>query len=123
MKAFYKWFDIFLNLLLLIPIFSFTLLPYIAENNTSYGMLFDNLEFLFSLLIFISVFFSLIYILLGISLLLVNLKKEKKKKNPEAKIILLKGIIRLIIPYIFFYLGSALGLFGLALSGSRMPML
>ena|SRR5258708_5607450 len=101
MKTFYKWLDIFLNVLLILPLVGMSL----SFRYISWLDLFMNsIDQTSSFLVALSIFSSIITIVIGIILFILAFFKKKKAEKKAAFMLILKGFIRLIIPYIFIYL-------------------
>lgn len=112
MRTFYRWFDIFLNILLVCPVILFFIMPYLAQHSTSYNASFERIDMYLSVLLFISIVTSVLYLLLGIILFLINSKKKNNNKIIIARELVLKGLIRFAIPYILLHIGLAFGFYG-----------
>ena len=129
MKTAFKWFDIFLNLLLatvlFLGIFASAVIFIPGLSNFNNNLPPNSSAFLGAIimfLLFISFIFGLLYIIIGVSLLIVNWKLKNEERYRFGKRIFLKGIIRGVLALVFFFLISlALSFFGVSGPDISMP--
>src|SRR5579862_7176927 len=124
MKSAYKWFDIVLNAVLIgpiiasLPILYFWINSQNGINNQRYEALLSyntKIAYINGFLI-LSLFLGLFYSLIGIILLSLTSKRKNKTTVNNAKRMIIKGIIRALVAYIFFFILSLIfSYFGLSM--------
>lgn len=127
MKTAFKWFDSFLSLLVVGPLIivaSFVgLFIFITNSNADSSQNYDGIiGAAFEFILLISFLFALLYVLIGISLLIINWKVKNKEKFNLGKSFLIKGIVRCILTFVLFFLLSlALSFFGTSTNTLTLP--
>lgn len=115
MKKLFKWLEIFFNTVLVVPLVWFGISLYISTHGSHFNT--DGLDSFSNVLLFVSLISSIVYIIVSAILLVINLARKKKNEAIDATIMLMKGIIRLVIIFLFFYFLITFGFGVITLAG------